>query len=385
MKKTSIFVMFLALGLFACSDSKPGDSEFLTVDVTAYYPPKDIVLQDFMDVEYVPLETSDEFLVKGNCADVGKNILVVTNVREGDILLFDRATGKGIKKINRQGKGPEEYILPFNVYLNKEEDELIVNDGPTSKIQVYDLEGNYKKTISYKPGALVSGLHDYDTGNFLVQDIYAMGNESSTSSFFLMSKQNGSRKDIIVPYEKRISPIITKVVGDRVFFRAPECGFIASYQGDWILSEPSADTIYRHNPIDGNRPFIVRTPSVQQMDPEVFLFPGILTNRYYFMQTVTKECDVEKEDSDMPKVNLVYDKEDGKIYKYKVYNADFNGREENLIGCALDNSIAFSDQLMADELKEAEVRGKLKGELKQIASVLHEDDNPVIMLVKYKE
>lgn len=42
MKKTSIFVMFLALGLFACSDSKPGDSEFLTVDVTAYYPPKDI-------------------------------------------------------------------------------------------------------------------------------------------------------------------------------------------------------------------------------------------------------------------------------------------------------------------------------------------------------
>ena len=106
MKKTSIFVMFLALGLFACSDSKPGDSEFLTVDVTAYYPPKDIVLQDFMDVEYVPLETSDEFLVKGNCADVGKNILVVTNVREGDILLFDRATGKGIKKINRQGKGP---------------------------------------------------------------------------------------------------------------------------------------------------------------------------------------------------------------------------------------------------------------------------------------
>jgi len=36
-------------------------------------------------------------------------------------------------------------------------------------------------------------------------------------------------------------------------------------------------------------------------------------------------------------------------------------------------------------LKEAETQGKLKGELKQIASALHEDDNPVILLAKYKE
>lgn len=87
----------------------------------------------------------------------------------------------------------------------------------------------------------------------------------------------------------------------------------------------------------------------------------------------------------MPKVNLVYDKKDNKIYRYEVYNADFDGRKENLTGCALDNTIAFSAQLLADELKEAETQGKLKGELKQIASALHEDDNPVILLAKYKE
>ncbi len=37
------------------------------------------------------------------------------------------------------------------------------------------------------------------------------------------------------------------------------------------------------------------------------------------------------------------------------------------------------------DLKEAETQGKLKGELKQIASALQEDDNPVILLAKYKE
>ena len=43
-------------------------------------------------------------------------------------------------------------------------------------------------------------------------------------------------------------------------------------------------------------------------------------------KTTTKKDDVEKEDSDMPKVNLVYDKEDGKIYKYKVVREDWNGK-----------------------------------------------------------
>ena len=132
-------ILFILMG---CGVDK--SDSLITVDVTVNYPKKELVLQDFMDVEYIPLETTDEFVVKGKITDVGKDILVLTNVRQGEILIFDRSTGKGLKKINRRGQGPEEYILPFNVHLNKEEDEMFVNDGPSSKIQVYDLDGNYK-------------------------------------------------------------------------------------------------------------------------------------------------------------------------------------------------------------------------------------------------
>lgn len=200
LNKTFVFVVLLTL--MGCGGGKFTTDSFITVDVTANYPKKDLILQDFMNVEYIPLKTTDEFIIKGKVADVGKNILILTNVRQGEILIFDRSTGQGLKKINRRGQGPEEYILPFNVHLNKEENELFVNDGPSSKIQVYDLEGNYKKTIFYKKGALVTNLYDYDDHHFLSQNVYAPENESSTSTFFLLSKEDGGWTDIELPYGK---------------------------------------------------------------------------------------------------------------------------------------------------------------------------------------
>lgn len=382
LNKTFVFVVLLTL--MGCGGGEFTTDSFITVDVTANYLKKDLILQDFMNVEYIPLKTTDEFIIKGKVADVGKNILILTNVRQGEILIFDRSTGQGLKKINRRGQGPEEYILPFNVHLNKEENELFVNDGPSSKIQVYDLEGNYKKTIFYKKGALVTNLYDYDDHHFLSQNVYAPENESSTSTFFLLSKEDGGWTDIELPYGKRISPVIVKRVADRVYASVPGNSFISSYQGDWILSEPSSDTIYAERPGGDLRPFIVRTPSVQVMEPEIFLFPGVLTERYYFMQTVKKECDFEK-DTEMPKVDLVYDKQEKKIYNSVVYNADFDQRKEDMSACSLNEEIAFSVQLEAAELLEANEKGKLKGKLKEVVTDLNEEDNPVIMLVKLKK
>ena len=369
-------ILFILMG---CGVDK--SDSLVTVDVTVNYPKKELVLQDFMDVEYIPLETTDEFVVKGKITDVGKDILVLTNVRQGEILIFDRSTGKGLKKINRRGQGPEEYILPFNVHLNKEEDEMFVNDGPSSKIQVYDLDGNYKRTIPYKQGALVTNLYDYDENHFLSQNVYSPENESSSSTFFLLSTQDGSWTDIELPYGKRISPVIVKRAADGIYASVPGNSFISSYQGDWILSEPSADTIYAHRPNGDLRPFMVRTPSVQTMTPEVFLFPGVFTDRYYFMQTVKKECDFEKNDK-MPTVDLIYDRQEKKIYHSIVHNADFDNREEDLSVCALNEEVAFAVSL--DALSLIEGKGKLKGQLKEIATHLGEEDNPVVMLAKMK-
>ena len=385
MKKV-IFLVAALLGLASCSGEKKEKEAFITVDITASYPEKDLVLQDFMDVEYVPLETSDEFLSQGRISYVGENIIVAANKRQGDILLFDRATGKGIRKINHKGFGPEEYIMPYNVVLFEDKNEMFVNDGPTSKIQVYDLDGNYKRTISYKRGALVTVLIDFDTDNFLSQNIYAPENENSGETFLFLSKKDGSMTDIKVPYQERKSIALVRVNEDGSMQGAfPEnSDFIDPFQDGWLLTEPSADTIYFYKPDRSLKPFIVRTPSVQTMSPEVFLFPGVLTDDYYFMQSVTKEYDFDKNEG-MPSTPLVYDVAEQKIYKYTVHNADYEDREENLSKQNVSNKLAFYQALPADELIEAQEDGKLKGKLSDIAAHLDIEDNPVVMIVKPKE
>ena len=385
MKKV-IFLVAALLGLASCTGEKKEKEAFITVDITASYPEKDLVLQDFMDVEYVPLETSDEFLSQGRISYVGENIIVAANKRQGDILLFDRATGKGIRKINHKGFGPEEYIMPYNVVLFEDKNEMFVNDGPTSKIQVYDLEGNYKRTIKYKQGALVSLLIDFNDEYFLSQNVFDPIMQDAGETFIYLSKKDGTMTNIKVPYQKRLSVIMAKVFPDGSTQGAfPEnSDFIDPFQDGWLLTEPSADTIYFYKADRSLKPFIVRTPSVQTMSPEVFLFPGVLTDDYYFMQSVTKEYDFDKNEG-MPSTPLVYDVAEQKIYKYTVHNADYEDREENLSKQNVNNKIAFYQALPADELIEAQEDGKLKGKLSDIAAHLDIEDNPVVMIVKPKK
>ena len=192
--------------------------------------------------------------------------------------------------------------------------------------------------------------------------------------------------DIKVPYQERKSIALVRVNEDGSMQGAfPEnSDFIDPFQDGWLLTEPSADTIYYYKPDCSLKPFIVRTPSVQTLSPEVFLFPGVLTDDYYFMQSVTKEYDFDKNEG-MPSTPLVYDVAEQKIYKYTVHNADYEDREENLSKQNVNNKIAFYQALPADELIEAQEDGKLKGKLSDIAAHLDIEDNPVVMIVKPKK
>ena len=102
----------------------------ITVDVTNNsFPKKELALQDFMDVEYIPLETNDDFVNQGFVQAIGKEFILVKNYRDdGDIFVYDR-TGKAIRKINRKGQGGEEYISCRSVTLDEENNEMFINDS----------------------------------------------------------------------------------------------------------------------------------------------------------------------------------------------------------------------------------------------------------------
>jgi hypothetical protein len=154
MKRLIVFCiasMFLMVG---CGGEKLANSdELITVDVTkSYSAKKEIILQDLMDVEYIALETNDEFVHQGRVLDIGKELIVViNNNQDGDIFVYDRS-GKALRKINRRGQGNEEYTNIYKIILDEDNEEMFINDISKSKFFVYDLYGNFKRSLTHKEG-----------------------------------------------------------------------------------------------------------------------------------------------------------------------------------------------------------------------------------------
>ena len=157
------------------------------------------------------------------------------------------------------------------------------------------------------------------------------------------------------------------------------------YHDNWILVDASSDTVFKYSPEHIMTPFIVRTPSIQSMNPEVFLYPGTITEHYYFMEIVKKEYNFETRQG-FPTKDLMYDRQLREIFEYEVFNDDYsNNRHVEMVQQhVVNNEIAFWQRFDADRLFEDNESGLLKGKLKEISTGLKEEDNPVIMLVKYK-
>lgn len=190
-----------------CGESKPSTDGPIIVDVTANYPKKEFILQDFMDVEYIPLETNDEFVTTANVQAVGKNILIFSNAggQDGDLFIFDR-TGKGLRKINRSGQGSQQYTRIGSVTLDEKNGEIFINDYYFNQLIVYDLSGNYKRTLKYgKDVNFNSGkIYDFDADNLICYDETGNYQKIRKTAFYLLSKQDGSvTKEIQLPYEEK--------------------------------------------------------------------------------------------------------------------------------------------------------------------------------------
>lgn len=379
-----IIILFVMTG---CGGGNSSTDDFITVDVNkSYSSKKELILQDFMDVEYIALETNDDFVNQGFVQAVGKEFILVKNYRDdGDIFVYDR-TGKAIRKINRKGQGGEEYISCRSVTLDEENNEMFINDHFAKKIKVYDLEGNFKRSIKQKEGG--NTMFYWEIFNYDKENLICYDELNEEIPFLLVSKQNGSiTKEIKTPFKEK--KVFIQLLRDEGGTRAAGPGDysrITPFKGNWILLEPSSDTIYTLMPDYSLRPFIARTPSVHAMNPEVFLILKLVSERYYFMECIKNVYDFSKEEG-FPKTYLVYDTQEKDFFRYVVYNGDYSYKKEIYMVTLspINPKGELCSSINAFNLRKDYEKGKLKGKLKEIAATLEEDSNPVIMLVKAKK
>lgn len=397
MKRVDVILAIFLIIATGCGGNKKSNSSnnntstvatqdtFITVDVSKKYPLKELILQDIMDVEYIPLESTDEFLCQGVVQAIGKEIILVKNViNDGDIFIFDR-NGKGLRKFNRKGQGSEEYIFNLSVFLDEDKGEIYV-DEVIRNVLVYDLYGNFLRNI-HRDKVKWINASNYNSDFLIARESPSAqkGKDADNQLFVLISKQNGNVvKDFRIYFEKKIEWGITNHAGNTG--AAPRPYPIIPYHDGWLLMEPSSDTIFRISQDYSLSPFMARTPSIQSMKPAVFLLPCIFTDRYHFMETITMEANLLRNEG-FPKTQLVYDKKENSLFEYTMLNNDFpeKGPVNFTMQETTNSEIAFWQKMEPHELIEAYAKGQLKGKLKDIAAELQEDSNPVIMLVKYRK
>ena len=385
MKRVKIMLSIILVAvMLGCGGCKQSSDDLILVDIRKNYPRKELILQDFLDVEYIVLETNDEFVNQGGVRNIGKKFILVGTRPDGngDIFLYER-NGKALRKINHKGQGPGEYIYPTNIILDEDNEEIFVCDGVRAKIFVYDLHGQYKRSFIQIDGVnFYTDVVNYDRDHLICYD----EDHQELPVFLLVSKQDGSKKEIKISFkEKRsltqMSPYDPWHVEDFGYYNK-----IIHYNGSWILSYVLSDTVYSFLPDYNNmRPFMVRTPSVQSMGSEFFLLLNLLTDRYYFMETVKNEFNFSTR-SGFPRTYYMYDNREKEFFGYAVYNGDYSIKKEiNMSAFRQRNHEEAVQILQSYELVEAYKKGELKGKLKEIAAKLDEEDNPVIMLVKQKK
>ena len=397
MKRVDVILAIFLIIATGCGGNKKSNSSnnntstvatqdtFITVDVSKKYPLKELILQDIMDIEYIPLESTDEFLCQGVVQAIGKEIILVKNViNDGDIFIFDR-NGKGLRKFNRKGQGSEEYIFNLSVFLDEDKGEIYV-DEVIRNVLVYDLYGNFLRNI-HRDKVKWINASNYNSDFLIARESPSAqkGKDTDNQLFVLISKQNGNVvKDFRIYFEKKIEWGITNHAGNTG--AAPRPYPIIPYHDGWLLMEPSSDTIFRISQEYSLSPFMARTPSIQSMKPAVFLLPCIFTDRYHFMETITMEANLLRNEG-FPKTQLVYDKKENSLYEYTMLNNYFpeKGPVNFTMQETTNSEIAFWQKMEPHELIEAYAKGQLKGKLKDIAAELQEDSNPVIMLVKYRK
>ena len=380
---TLAIILFVTAGLVGCKQSDR--NHLITVDVTMSYPEKELILQDFMDVEYIPLETNEEFVTQGVVMAIGSKYIIVKNwSHDGDIFVFDRKTGKGLRKINRKGKGPEEYVHLSDIVLDEENNELFISSFSAKKISVYDLFGNFKRNFKHTEGAQYSDIFNYDKNNLICynQLVYNKDGEKRGSESYhtIISKQGGSiTRNVSIPFDVIKAPVVQEGNGTAETSVRP----IIPYHDKWLLVETSSDTVYNYIPKKNKLvPFLVKSPTT---NPEIFLTMGTLTDRYYFMQTIKAVFDFSKRRG-FPLADLMYDKRENAVFKPSVFNGDFViKRKVDMTSHPVNSGIAAFQNLEAYRLVEAYKKDELLGQLKEIAAKLKEGSNPVIMMMKYKK
>ncbi|MDR1345059.1 MAG: 6-bladed beta-propeller [Tannerellaceae bacterium] len=356
-------------------------------DVEGKYPEKILNINEVADVEYLTLRTDNDYLFD-YIKSVGDKFVVCVNSVESNVLFFSRETGEPVSKVSRYGNGPGEYNLIALVTYSEEKDELFIFGYNTMK--VYGRDGTFKRELtSFREKSYPSdmeALYDFDAENLLFSDAFHGSINDYPTQLILISKEDGhTTEDIMIPRKEKVNLWLSPDNGAPM--GVPPGQYFAVRNGEeFLLTDYSADTVYRYTPEHKLIPVLVRKPSIYDKDQKTVLHSWLETGKYLFFSTEKVEFDWNTM-TGFPKTGYMMERNSGKFYQTNIRMDDYEGKEIILDPSVLSktsDSHTGAIILPASELFEADDNKKLSGKLKQAVGKVYEEDEFVIMLLKFR-
>ena len=371
------FISTIAFVAMSVSCGPSADKGMMTIDMEKSYSKKELTIDDLWEVKYIALETDSIFLLPGGQPQhVGESKLGFVDNRTGNLLFFDDKTGKKAFCINRKGQGPEDYISVGALVMDEKAGEIFAWDIMHGTFQVYDEHGKYLRTLQLHNKRKDEYLY---ITNFINLDddqlLCSSHNIKGYAVHYLQDKKTGLTTIVdSIPNERYVNQYIFAEKDGVTYSTAPNLiPFVRTSEG-LVYADHSNDTLYRMTDGMTPSPFIVRTPRVKEMEPNKILRFDNETDDWMFLSGIEMAYDFSKNEG-LHQTSYGVEKASGEIYELKFIHPDYEGKEYS--PTALN-----ARYYPADELLTALEEGKLKGKLKEIASILDEEDNGVVMLLK---
>ena len=387
MNKTNIFLLaYCLICSYACTSQPQSTTGIPVVDFEKEYPPKDLLVSENADVEYVRLETTDEVLLDGLAGlylSVTDRYIVTNNSKEGRIFVFNRQ-GKHLYNFMRKGNSGEEFMYAKKVRVDDKAEEIFVLDA-RNKVLVYTLDGKFKRVLDLPKDMRADDLWNYDDEWLLSYDNYNLDREGLTCAeqpFFLISKKDGQVKRIGVNAKDRIGPRIYFEKNGQRGVMAVSMNYIYKNGDEFVLSELGNDTVFMLKN-DEISPLLVRTPGSKDKDVRSMMSAPLKLGDYIEVVEAPKELKMES----------------GKIETKSVY---LNLKTGECFDLNLKDDVSFvepsavrsSEYVEApknhilsmpntDRLFRWKEEGKLKGKLAEMVDEMKEDDNPILIIYKF--
>lgn len=370
-------------------------NEPFIIDLGKKYSERKMTLQDVAEIEYVALETSDDVLLGYGPVSISDNHIIVSNCISGQFMVFDR-DGHILTHFNHKGGSGEEYKSILGWTYDEQKDELYVLDMPSlRRIFVYSSNGLFKRKLNIPPTCELEKLSNFNDSTLLAKKTYMYDyqkniNHTNEKDYVLLSKNDGrivSTIDISlsnrIPTEAKLN-----VNGKPQFLIFMFPNDIINSGEYTVIADISSDTIFKLHQNNQLTPFIIRKPSVHDTKPVLLFEASIITDKYVFFCKHSYDYDSKDPQGITSSEEFAFDMYSKECFCPNFHNADFPKSEDfTMYGfskIAIGKNRA-AKLIKAEDLTEALKNGELSGKLKEIASTIHEDDNPVVMILRFKE